>query len=87
MKKISKKKYESDGKREICLSVPVANVWPMAVTVRHQGGVRVTSLTRLWEEWKEGREIEEGWEEWKEGREIEGEKRDQMKEWDYEKDT
>ena len=52
----------------------------MAVTVRHQGGVRVTSLTRLWEEWKEGRERKE-WEG------EEGETRDQMKEWDYEKDT
>ena len=74
MKKNWTKKYETDEKREICMSVPVANVWPMAVTVRHQGGVRVTSLTRLWEEWKEGKEIE-------------GKKRDQMKEWDYEKDT
>ena len=83
MKKNWTKKYETDEKRESCLSVPVANVWPMAVTVRHQGGVRVTSLTRLWEEWKEGKEIEEG----REGKEGVREKRDQMKEWDYEKDT
>ena len=55
----------------------------MAVTVRHQGGVRVTSLTRLWEEWKEGKEGREG-KEWEKGV---GEKLDQMKEWDYEKDT
>lgn len=28
-------------------TVPVANVCPMAVTVRQRGGVRVTSFTRL----------------------------------------
>ncbi len=36
----------------VCDSIaPVLNVWPTAATVRHQGGVRLWSLTRRKVRW------------------------------------